>query len=79
MDGFNSAVAWKGFANFVRCTFANNTLHPTDFGAGLIEADVEDEPGGEGSMCLEGCGCLPLMLLITLMQDSLLVPPHGGC
>lgn len=55
LDGFNSAVSWKGFGNFVRCTFANNTLHPTEYGAGLIESDVEDEVGGEGGMRLEQC------------------------
>ena len=70
LDGFNSAVAWKGFGNFVRCTFANNTLHPTDFGAGLIEADVEDEPGGEGAMRLEGCAPVIGMSLKLFHLDA---------
>jgi hypothetical protein len=55
LDGYNAAVAWKGFGNFVNCTFSNNTLFPTNFGAGLIESDVEDEMLGESGMRLEQC------------------------
>ena len=55
LDGHNAAVAWQGFGNFVRCTFANNTLHIKNHGAGLIESDAEDEEGREGAMRLEQC------------------------
>lgn len=64
--------AFAGAAvSLVRCTFMNNTLFPSDFGAAIIQADGDDRYG-TSQVRLQGCsfsGNTPPTLPVLLADN----------